>query len=142
MVRRVAAAQAAVKAFLGKPLDWGKTDCVRMVACDLKHLGHKPRLSRGGYYKTPLGARKALKRAGFASLEAALDDLGLPRIGYAAALPGDICALSSGEDWPGLAVALGNGRILAFSAAHGVCAVGQPRPDEILTVWKAGPCPT
>jgi hypothetical protein len=138
----VEAAEATLVAFVGKPLTWGKWDCARLVAFDLKRLGHKPRLSRGGYYKSPIGARRALKRAGFETLEAALDDLALPRIGFASALPGDVVALESGEDWPGLAIALGNGRILAFSAAHGVCGVGQPTQDDIRGVWRADPCRT
>jgi hypothetical protein len=140
LIRRRDAAQATLNAFIGQPLVWGRFDCVRLAAFNLRQLGYKPRLVRGGAYRTPLGARQALKRAGFKSLEAALDDLGLPRVGHARILPGDVVALASGEDWPSLSVYLGNGRVLAFSAHHQMVAVAQPGPSDILDCWSARPC--
>lgn len=136
---RVAAAQATRETFCDQPFIWGAHDCVRLAAHDLKGLGYKPRLSRGGFYETALGARKALKRTGFASIEAALDDLGLARLPWAYALPGDIVALPSFEDWPALGVVMDQTLVLAF-APDGVCRLAKPAASDILCLWSAPPC--
>ncbi len=136
---RVAAAQATREAFCDQAFEWGVRDCVRLAAHDLKGLGYRPRLSRGGYYKTALSARKALKRTGFATLEAALDDLGLARLPWAYALPGDIVALPSAEDWPALGVVMDQTLVLAF-APDGVCRLAKPAAADILCLWSAAPC--
>lgn len=141
MIRRVAAAQATYDAFFDREFAWGGADCVRMAALDLQRLGYKPKLSRGGSYASPLAAARALKRAGFASLAAALDDLGLPQIGHAARLPGDLLAFPSHDGWEALGVALGNGRALAISPHTNRFAVVQPPHEDILTCWKVEPWP-
>lgn len=140
LIVRRDAAQDTLNTFLGHPIEWGKADCVRMAAHALRELGYKPRLSRGGYYKNPLGARRALKRAGFDTLEAALDDLGLRRVPAAYALPGDIIALPGNGDWPALGVWLGNGAALAINMLSNTCDVCRPAAADILTVWSAPPC--
>ena len=140
MIRRVAAAQATYDAFFDREFAWGSTDCVRMAALDLLNLGYEPRLARGGAYRSALAARRALGRAGFASIEAALDDLGLPRIGHAARLPGDLLGFPSTDGWMALGVALGNGRALAIAPHTNRFAVVQPGHDDILACWKADPC--
>lgn len=123
MVRRVAAAEAAVRRFSGAPFKWSSNDCARLAAFTLRRLGHKPPMPRAGSYNSPRAALKALKAAGFDSLEAALDSF-LPRVTPASAKPGDIMAFPSDGDhqgWTALAVYVGNGRVLAF---HGDPAVG------------------
>jgi hypothetical protein len=116
LTRRVIATQATVDAFRRTAFAWGRNDCARLAAHVLKGLGHKPRLTRFGPYRSPITARKALQRHGFQTLADVLDDLGLPRIPPAAALPGDILGFGH-PDQPllvGLAVAVGNGRLLGF----------------------------
>lgn len=140
LIPRVAAAQSTLDRFLDKPFVWGKADCVRMIAHNLRALGYKPNLTRGGPYSSEPGARRALKNAGFARLEGALDGIGLPRLTPAAALPGDIVALTSGEDWPALGVALGNGRVLAFNAHTGLAGVCEPDAADVIAAWRADPC--
>ena len=116
LARRVAATQEILNAWRYRELVWGSDDCARMTAAMLTRLGWSPRLSRGGYYKSALGAAKALKRAGFADAAAWLDDVGLIRIPPAAALPGDIFGLCHAEQelGVGLAICIGNGRVLGF----------------------------
>lgn len=128
LILRVEAAQATVDRFSGKPLVYGQDDCARMAAFCLRQLGVSAPLLKGGAYKTELGAARALKRAGYATLSDAVDALGLPRIAPASCLPGDLMALPSDDpDRIGLAVALGNGRVLAFwEGAGGLCTVVQP----------------
>ncbi len=140
MLRRVAAAQATLDAFIDQPFSWGAGDCVQLAAFNLAGLGYDAQLARGGTYDNMLGARRALKRAGFADLESALDGLGLPRIGFASALPGDVVGLNSGADWPALGVALGNGRVLAFNEQTGRAAIAGPNVEDIRCVWRAAPC--
>lgn len=141
MIQRVAAAQATLDAYVGQPLVWGRTDCVRMAAFNLRKLGYRPRLARGGSYSSALGARRALKRAGFDRLEDALQDLGLVEIGHASHLPADILALESGDDWPALGVALGNRRVLAFSVHDGCAGVAGVKHEDIRSAWRAHPWP-
>lgn len=143
MVARASAAQATMDAFLDQPFSWKREvgkDCVRLAAFDLKQLGYKPRLSRGGSYSTALGARKALKRAGYANIEAALDDLGLARMPWAHHLPGDIVALPSDEDWPALGVVVARETVLAFSPHTGLCQLAKPPAEDIRILWSARPC--
>jgi hypothetical protein len=128
LIHRQQAAQATVDRFSGKPLAYGRDDCVRMSAFCLKQLGVKASLLKAGTYKSELGAARALKRAGYDTLSDAVDALGLPRIAPAMCLPGDLMALPSDDPARiGLAVALGNGRVLAFwEGAGSVCTVVQP----------------
>jgi len=128
MLRRQQAAQATIDRFSGKPLALGKDDCARMTVFCLKKLGVKVSLLKAGSYRSEMGAARVLKKLGHDSMSDAIDSLGLPRIAPAMCLPGDIMALPTedGSDF-GLAVAVGNGRVLAFwGGAGGVCTVIQP----------------
>jgi len=136
MVRRQRAAQATIDRFSGKALAYGKDDCARMAVFCLKKLGVKVSLLKAGTYKSELGAARVLKGLGFDSLSDAVDGLGLPRIAPAACLPGDIMALPTDDGQIGLAVAVGNGRVLAFWAgAGGLCTVIQPL--KFAHAWRA-----
>lgn len=137
MIRRQMAAQATIDRFQGKPLAYGKDDCARMSVFCLKKLGLKVSLLKAGTYKSPMGAARVLKGLGHDSLSDAVDALGLPRIAPAMCLPGDLMALptESGSDF-GLAVAVGNGRVLAFwGGAGGVCTVVQPL--QFAHAWRS-----
>lgn len=136
MIARRDAAQAAVDRFDGRPFAWGKNDCVRLSAFVLRQLGHKPNLARAGSYSSLLGAKRALARTGFATLDAALDALGLPRIPPAAAVVGDIVGLPGLDDWTALTIAVGNGRVLGFMEGRG----GIMQPNAPLTAWRVEPC--
>lgn len=114
MVRRVEAAQATVDRFRDARWRWSSNDCARMAAFTLRKLGYRPPMPKAGSYRSALGAVRALRAAGFESLAAALDGMGLPRIAPAAALPGDILLLPSPDAVGALAVALGNGRVLCW----------------------------
>ncbi len=114
MVRRVAAAQKTLDRFMGQPFGWGTADCSRMVAFHLRQMGFKPALARFGSYKTAIGARAALKRAGFETLGDVLDAMCLVRIPPAAAIVGDIVQGDSGEPLGALGIYLGNGAMLGF----------------------------
>lgn len=136
MIRRQQAAQATIDRFQGKPLAYGRDDCVRMAVFCLRKLGVKVSLLKAGSYRSELGAARALKRTGFATLAEAVDAQGLPRIAPAAAVTGDILALPINDrDEVALAIALGNGRALGFSAETGVCCVVQPH--AYAAAWRS-----
>lgn len=114
MIRRVAAAQATRDEFLGKPFQWGRSDCARMIAAHLRRLGYKVQLPSKGSYATPKSALKALRARGFESMADAIDAVGLERIAPAEAVAGDILCGASGDPFGALGVKLGNGRLLGY----------------------------
>lgn len=142
LVLRVEAAQAALDKFLGQPFAWGEFDCARLAAFVLRRLGYQPNLARFHYRSEPT-ARKALKARGLSGLPAALDAIdGLVRIPPAATLPGDIIAFPGVGGWDGLAVVLGNGRVLAFASAAeaGACSIIAANLETATAAWSAPPC--
>ena len=123
LIERAKAAESTIAKFAGQGFIWGKSDCLRLVAHTLRQLGHAPPLRDAGVYSSHLGARRALKRTGFATLPEWVDSWGLLRIPPAMVLTGDVVALPSGDAaMPALALALPNGRVLGFVPELGVAA--------------------
>ncbi|MBB3910831.1 DUF6950 family protein [Sphingomonas desiccabilis] len=134
-LRRQQAAQAAVDRFKGQPLAYGKNDCVRLAAFVLRKMGHRPQLARAGTYSNALGAARALQRAGFEDLAAAVDALGLPRIAPAAAWVADLVLLPADGPFGGaLSVAVGNGRVLGYH--EDVEGADILQPVKYLAAWR------
>lgn len=134
MLRRVAAAQATVDRFKGRPFRFGTNDCARLVAFHLKQLGLPLRLAKAGSYRSPLGATRALRRFGYDSLAAALDGHGLTRIAPAAAVVGDIVELPGEPLFGALSVAVGNGRVLGYHEDAAGAEILQP--TAFVTAWR------
>ncbi len=138
LVRRTTAAQKTLDKWSKKPMRLGTADCVRMAAAHLRQLGYKVKLPPSGSYRTPASAAKALKAAGFASVEDALDGQGLERIAPASAIVGDILMLDGGDRFGALTVAVGNGRVVGWhESAPGGATVMQPL--EFKAAWRAEP---
>lgn len=135
---RVAVAQAVFDAFNGRSLVMGRCDCVRMVSGVLERLGLDPALDRGGVYRTETGAVRALRRAGFGSLEDALDSLGLERIAPARRRPADILAMPGAGRLSALHVALSNGVMMGWGEGEAVCTTWRPVLDAGAPVvcWR------
>ncbi len=118
----------------------GESDCVRMFARHARKLGHQVRIPPARSYRTVKGALAKLEELGHESLPAAIDALGFERIAPAAAIVGDLLELPS-EDGrlPALAIALGNGRAVAWHEGipHGGADVLQPL--ELVTAWRLDP---
>lgn len=136
LIRRTAIAQATLDRFKDRPFAYGSADCVQMAAFHLRAMGHQVLLSKGGRYRSGVGAVRALDRAGYRSLSEALDAMALERIAPAAALTGDILSLPQEEGAPleALAIALGNGRVLGWHADAPGAAVLQPVMYE--NAWR------
>lgn len=136
MERRVAAAQACVDRFNGKAYDPGANrDCIKLASHALHKMGRRVGLTKGLRYHSEAGGVRAMRKLGFESLMQAVDAVGLERIPPAAALPADIIAIPTEDGSPfgcALAVAVGNGRALAF--VEGVARVVQPL--QYLTAWR------
>ncbi|MFN3584830.1 DUF6950 family protein [Phenylobacterium sp.] len=137
-IRRRDAAQAAFDRFNGRALAWGRDDCLRLAAFDLRKMGRAVSLAKAGSYSSLAGALRALRRTGFATLAEAVDAEGLVRIPPAAALPADLLGGTphEGGPWVALGVVLGNGRVLGFQ--NGFCGVLQPTPEDLATAiaWR------
>lgn len=114
MDRRVRLTSATKDHFVGREFRWGACDCARIAAWHLRQFGFRPPLAKAGSYKSAVGARAALKRAGHETLAAALDALGLPRIVPASAWVGDLVMGESGDPFGALGIYLGNGAMLGF----------------------------
>lgn len=136
--RRADAAQLLLDEWRDRPFSWqdGVT-CVRLCAAHLRRMGYRPPLAKAGRYKTALGARRALERAGFADLAAGLDAMGLPRIAPAAALIGDIVELPGEAPFNALTVVIGNGRVLGFH--EDLEGAGVLQPSEYISAWRVEP---
>jgi hypothetical protein len=141
--RRVEIAQEALDTFAGKPFAWGSNDCARLAALVLRRAGYKPNLAQFGDYRSDLSARKALKLRKMSSVLDWIDSVKGPfRIAPAATLPCDLIAFPGASGWDGLAVALGNGRVLAFSGEiedHPAVVIAA-KLDLATAAWSVPPC--
>lgn len=135
LVGRVAATQATLDKFKGKPFAWGDADCARMVIQHLKNMGAPIRLAGVGDYKTAIGAKRALGRLGFKTLADALDSHSL-RIPPAAAVVGDVIQGEGDDQFGALGVAVGNGRMLGWHEDAAGAVVLQP--VRSLAAWRVG----
>ncbi len=102
---RAARTDEVISRFRGKPFDWrGSATCVHLARAQMRAMGHRPpTIPR---FQSALGARKAMKAAGFADLAALLDSL-LPRIGVASMLIGDLALIDGSEEFGSIVVGAG-----------------------------------
>jgi len=136
--RRVVATQKTLDDWKDRPFDWATgSTCLRLAVEHLRRMGYRPPLSRAGTFKTALGAKGALARAGVGNLGEAVDLLGLEHIAPAMAIVGDLVELPGEAPFGALTVALGNGRVLGFHQDAPGCCVLQPQ--EFVTAWRVNP---
>lgn len=134
LIRRRDAAQATRDRFIDVPFAWGSADCGKMVAFHLRQLGIAAGLSKAGSYSSAIGAKRALERLGVSSLAERLDVLGLQQIAPAFAIVGDIISMPSVGPIDALAIAMGNGRVLAYHEVAPGATILQP--IKMLTAWR------
>ncbi|MBB5697003.1 DUF6950 family protein [Sphingomonas yantingensis] len=134
MIARVAAAQATLDQWKGKPFKLGRADCVRVAASHLRRMGHRVKLPPAGSYATARSALKALKNRGFSTLVEAMDGAGFDRIAPAAALPGDIVALPDDMGIGCLTVAMSNGRVAGFH--QDTIGLEVLQPSQYVAAWR------
>lgn len=136
---RARGTKAVLDRFQRKPLDYEKRQtCIHLLRAQLIEFGHSP--PPVPMFRTPLSARRALRKAGFKDLAALLDSL-LPRIAPARMLVGDV-ALFPGDDGNGGRAVLdavlihGGGKMLGWrgdgQAGMGAIELGAP----VLGAWR------
>lgn len=88
--RRVAATEATKARFAGRAFDWGKqATCIHLLRFHAAQMGHQlPIVPR---FRSALGAKRALKAQGVATLPELMDKH-FPRIPAAQMLTGDVAA--------------------------------------------------
>lgn len=135
MMKRMKAAQGCIDRFAGRPYDpRAHRDCAYMVRHALHLLGRRVGQGKLPHYESEAGGIKALRRMGHKNLIEAIDAFGLPRIAAAAALPADIVALPSDHPMGALALAVGNGRLLAYLDGEQGAVIIEPR--EFICGWR------
>jgi hypothetical protein len=137
--RRHAAIEATMAKFRDQPFEWGKVDCARVAAFHLKQLGYKIAISKAGRYTTILGAAKALKRLGYASLAEMADGLGLLPITPARMLLGDVVEIVAENSIGAIGLYAGNGNVFCFHEDHPGLVTLKPTQDSILRAWSVLP---
>ncbi len=139
--RRARAVRATLAHWEGRPFSYGTVDCVKVGAWHLRQMGHHQGLGleRAGTYRTAVGARRALTRAGFTSIADALNAAGFAPIAPASALPGDIVIANGTDDWESVGVVIGNGAIAGFHHDDMAKGVQVIRLNEAAdyAVWRA-----
>lgn len=112
-----------------KPFSWkDQNDCALWASSAYEAVtGFDPAFGLRGSYKTPAGALKALKRAGFDTPEAIAEGRIGPRKAPAFVLPGEMVAadlnalgLAGNEPRLGLSLGFCNGPICFFVAEEGL----------------------
>lgn len=132
--RRHAAIEATMIRFRDRPFAWGKVDCAKVAAFHLKHLGHKILIIKAGSYSSQLGATRALKRLGYATMAETLDGLGLAQISPARMVLGDLAEVEAAAQLGAIGLYAGNGNLFCFHEDHpGLVAFA---PAKILRAWS------
>ena len=132
--RRHAAIEATMNRFRDRPFAWGKVDCAKVAAFHLKKLGHKILISKAGSYSSSLGATRALRRLGYASLAEMADGIGLTPIPYSRMLLGDIAEIEGDSALGSICLYAGNGNLFGFHEEHPGLVTLQPQ--KILRAWS------
>lgn len=133
---RVAAAQQTLDHFKGKPFKWGRYDCAAMVAWHLRAIGAPVKqAAKAGSYHSLVGAQRALKRLGYATL-AEMADAHFERIAPAAAWVGDLIEIPAEDRNPlgCFMVALTNGRVVGY--VDGAIGAAVLEPVEYVAAWR------
>lgn len=136
-LRRVAACDALVTHWDGRPFAWGQADCTILAAVAVWFVTGREVMKDWPAYSDQAGALKALKAQGFESLPKAVDAFTAGRWPAGGmALPGDVLALpSQHRRLPTLGAALTDGR--AIWSLDGRFVVGTlPATEPRLMAWR------
>ena len=113
---RVAATEGVIARF-DKPFDWAGPNCIRLARAQATALGHD--LPPVPMFRTPLGARRALKKRGFVSVSALLDRYFIRLDAPARAIVGDLVVGPAGEQHglEAVGIADGTGKVVGWHEA-------------------------
>jgi hypothetical protein len=132
LIRRAEAVEATKARFAGKDFDWGKrVTCIHLARFQARQMGHRPPAIPD--FRSPVGARTALRKMGHADLEGLMDAM-FPRIAPASAWVGDIVMLP-GEIFGALVVNAGGALIGFHEAAPGLVNIKEAMADAVAA-WR------
>ena len=108
MLRRQAATEATLKRYRHEKRDWKREiSCVHMAHFHLRQMGHEP--PEMPEIRSPLAARKALKKRGWKDVSAMLDEvLPLKRIAPMQMLLGDLVVVRGNQGFDAILLHAGN----------------------------------
>lgn len=118
--RRRRAIALTRKRFEGKPHRFGVNDCVKIGAAHVRNMGHRKALglAKAGNYKNAVGAKAALRRAGFECVADALVSAGFDEIASAAALPGDLLIADGSHGLDAIGIVIAHDTLCGFHEEH------------------------
>ncbi|RYG79531.1 hypothetical protein EON77_08975, partial [bacterium] len=115
LVARVAATEKVVARFRNRPFGWDtRRTCIHLARAQARALGHH--LPQIPDFRSPRGARTALRAQGCETLDQLLDKL-FPRIAPLAAWVGDLVIMAGGDEFDGIGIVAG-GKILGYHEDH------------------------
>lgn len=133
---RATVTNQVLRRFRNKPFSWeGSANCVHLARAQMAAFGHQvPVVPK---FRSPLGAKKAMAKRGFADLAAMMDAYAL-RISPAEMWPGDIAMLPGDEMFDALVISDGHGMVLGWhgSDLSGLKAIKLNKADRILAAWR------
>lgn len=112
LAARAAATEKVVERFRHRPFSWrDRTTCIHLARAQMRALGHRPPSIPD--FRSPVGARTAMRKAGVTSLMALLDTLA-PRIAPLAMLPGDLGVLPGEPPFEAIVIAAGGDKVFGW----------------------------
>lgn len=130
LVERQAATEKTRLKYRGRQWSWGQNDCIRMARSHLINMGHRPPALP--QYRSAIGARRALTKAGFETLEDLFDSL-LVRINPAEMLLGDIALTRGTEQFDATWICVG---LKLMGWIEGEDETVMIVPHEIKAAWR------
>ena len=136
-VARAEATEKVVARFRNRPFDWtSRRTCIHLARAQARALGHRPPAIPD--FRSPRGAKTALKAVGFETLEQLLDSL-FPRIPPLSTWLGDLVIMAGGDgDFDGIGIAVG-GKIIGYHEDHldqGLVNVVPVGADPYVGAWR------
>ena len=137
LAQRVTATEKVVARFRNRPFDWAtRRTCIHLARAQARALGHRPPAIPD--FRSPRGAKTALKALGHDTLEQLLDSL-FPRIAPLAAWVGDLVIMAGGDgEFDGIGIVAG-GKIIGYHEDHladGLVNVVPVGPDPYVGAWR------
>lgn len=127
--RRSLALDATHTRFMGRTLDWSKkATCAHMLRYHASKMGHELPLVPS--FRSALGAKKALKTAGFESMIDMIDNY-FERIPPAFMLPGDVMIVPGTEGFDAVYIKCERSKFLGWCVDNPACANIEIEPDDI-----------
>lgn len=124
LLKRHAALQKVMDRYRALPFSWQHNrTCVHMLAMHLRAMGYKP--PKVPKLDGPIAAKRELKKHGWASVSAMLDDLLTP-IPVAAMLPGDVSVLPGSDALGAVVISLGSTAVGYSEGVEGLALFTEP----------------